>query len=77
MSAMAPDLRKCSIYSRKVNPQEPQFIGMDFVMKDGGVSVKIDLKNLLKIITGSAQTSCANSVLNVKEDIEKLTEESK
>jgi len=57
--------------------QEFRFIGMNFVMRDQGVFMKIDLKTLLQNTAGSVETPCGNNALSVKEDAEKLTLENK
>jgi len=73
MDAIEKQFRDCK---RKPGPSF-KFIGMDSNIKNGGVSVKIDLQTLLENTSGSAETPCANNVLRVKEDVEKLTEENK
>ena len=42
-----------------------------------GVSVKIDLSNILEKVTGTVETPCANSILSVNAEVEKLTDENK
>ena len=61
---------------RKAGPNF-SFIGMQFEIKNDGVSVKIDLKNLLQNSVGSAETPCGNNALVVSENAEKLTAENK
>jgi len=54
-----------------------KFIGMEFEIKNDGVAVKIDLKNLLKDTVGSVDTPCGNNILVVSENVEKLTDTNK
>jgi len=50
---------------------------MDFEIKNNGVSVKIDLSNMLEKVTGKVETPCGNNTLIISENVEKLTEENK
>jgi len=54
-----------------------KFIGMEFEIKNDGIAVKIDLKDLLKNTVGIVDTPCGNNILVVNENIEKLTDENK
>ena len=54
-----------------------KFIGMEFEIKNDGVAVKIDLKDVLKNTVGSVDTPCGNNILVVSENVEKLTHENK
>jgi len=51
------------------------FIGMDFEMKNGGVSVKINLDKIIGTTVGTADTPCPNHVLAISEDAEVLTQD--
>ena len=61
---------------RKAGPNF-SFIVMQFEIKNDGVSVNIDLKNLLQNTVGSVETPCENNALVVSENAEKLTAENK
>jgi len=61
---------------RKPGPKF-KFIGMDFEIKNDGVSIKIDIKNLLDNVNGSVETPCANNILAITEGVEVLTLDNK
>ena len=61
---------------RKSGPKF-KFIGMNFDIKNDGVSVKIDLENILDNVKGDVETPCANNILSITEGVEALTVDNK
>jgi len=61
---------------RKSGP-ELKFIGMEFIMKDDGISVMIDLKNLLENTQGTVETPCGSNVLSITSNAKVLVPENK